>query len=78
MRDRPSPSNGKRDRFWGTLAVCPECGRCLCYGCHPHGPCRDERAAEQSLSMASTNPESRVSTRVAAPSPAGAPPYQSL
>ncbi len=79
MRDRPSPSNGKRDRFWGTLAVCPECGRCLCYGCHPHGPCRDEREAPRSVAMAATNPETRISTHVnAAPVPAGSPPYQAL
>ncbi len=45
MSDRLSPSNGKRDVFWGTLRACPVCGRCLCYGCHPQGPCVDEREA---------------------------------
>ncbi len=44
MNDRPSPANGKRDVFWGTLSTCRVCGQCLCYGCHPRGPCVDERA----------------------------------
>ncbi len=57
MRDRPSPSNGKRDVLWGTLAACSECGRCLCYGCHPHGPCRDERDSPTLGAVAATNPE---------------------
>ncbi len=73
MRDRPSPSNGKRDRFWGTLSICPECGRCLCYGCHPHGPCRDERETHFQASMPSTNPETRLSTRVNAAGASVAP-----
>ncbi len=73
MRDRPSPSNGKRDRFWGTLSICPECGRCLCYGCHPHGPCRDEPESSLRAPVASTNPESRFSTRVNAAGAPGAP-----
>jgi hypothetical protein len=45
MNDRPSPANGKRDVFWGTLKTCVVCRRCLCYGCHPRGPCADERSA---------------------------------
>ena len=64
MRDRPSPSNGKRDRFWGTLAQCPVCGRCLCYGCHPRGPCRDEREAQLPATAGPTNTETRISTNV--------------
>ncbi len=43
MSDRLSPANGKRDVFWGTLKECGVCGRCLCYACHPRGPCADER-----------------------------------
>ncbi len=49
MSDRPSPANGKRDRFWGTLKICPACGRCLCYACHPRGPCIDDRTAAVQL-----------------------------
>lgn len=45
MSDRLSAANGKRDPLWGTLKTCPACGRCLCYGCHPRGPCVDDRAA---------------------------------
>ena len=43
MNDRPAPANGKRDVFWGTLRNCGVCGRCLCYTCHPRGPCADVR-----------------------------------
>jgi hypothetical protein len=42
MSDRPSAINGKRNRSWGTLHACPACGRCLCFGCHPTGPCVDD------------------------------------
>jgi len=45
MNDRPSASNGKRYVFWGTLQPCPVCGQCLCFSCHPQGPCVDERQA---------------------------------
>jgi hypothetical protein len=69
MRDRPSPSNGKRDAFWGTLRLCPECGLCLCYGCHPQGPCRDERDALWQPARAAANPETPFSARVNARSP---------
>ena len=41
MSDRPSAANGKRNHEWGTLRECPVCGHCLCYGCHPSGPCVD-------------------------------------
>ncbi len=41
--DYPTPANGKRNSFWGTLHVCPDCGRCLCFACHPDGPCLDQR-----------------------------------
>jgi hypothetical protein len=44
MSDRPSAINGKRSRAWGTLDVCPACGQCLCFGCHPTGPCVDDAA----------------------------------
>lgn len=64
MRDRMTPSNGKRDAFWGTLSVCGECGRCLCYGCHPDGPCRDEREAPATAAIAATNRESLLSDTV--------------
>jgi hypothetical protein len=40
---RPVPSNGKNNVFWGTRTLCSVCGRCLCFGCHPHGPCVDDR-----------------------------------
>jgi hypothetical protein len=69
MRDRPSPSNGKRDAFWGTLRLCPECGRCLCYGCHPQGPCRDERDVQWQPARAATNREILLSSHVNAPGP---------
>jgi hypothetical protein len=52
MNDRLSPPNGKRHVFWGTLRTCPICGRCLCYGCHPQGPCLDEREAALSIQPA--------------------------
>jgi hypothetical protein len=42
MSDRPSAVNGKRNQDWGTLGACPACGQCLCFGCHPAGPCVDE------------------------------------
>jgi hypothetical protein len=45
MSDRPSAVNGKRNRAWGTRDACPACGQCLCFGCHPVGPCVDEQAA---------------------------------
>jgi hypothetical protein len=44
MSDRPSAVNGKRNRAWGTLGDCPACGQCLCFGCHPAGPCVDDLA----------------------------------
>jgi hypothetical protein len=43
MSDRPSAINGKRNQAWGTMAECPACGQCLCFGCHPDGPCVDDR-----------------------------------
>jgi len=54
MNDRPDASNGKRYVLWGTTETCPACGQCLCFGCHPEGPCVDERQAppETSLSPA--------------------------
>ena len=47
MSDRPTPANGKRNQAWGTTSACPECGECLCFGCHPQGPCSDEHEAAQ-------------------------------
>jgi hypothetical protein len=44
MSDRPSAVNGKRNQAWGTLRECPACGQCLCFGCHPAGPCVDDSA----------------------------------
>lgn len=46
MSDQPTGANGKRSRTWGTSALCPACGRCLCFACHPHGPCFDEHEPE--------------------------------
>jgi hypothetical protein len=45
MSDRPSATNGKRNQAWGSLDSCPACGQCLCFGCHPQGPCLDEKDA---------------------------------
>ena len=44
MSDRPSAANGKRNTSWGTLGTCPACAQCLCFGCHPTGPCVDDTA----------------------------------
>jgi len=49
MSDRPSAANGKRNTSWGTLGRCPSCGQCLCFGCHPAGPCVDETAAAAAI-----------------------------
>jgi hypothetical protein len=59
MSDRLSSRNGKRHTLWGTLRTCPACGRCLCYGCHPQGPCIDERegALRRPLAAASMERE---------------------
>ena len=43
MSDRPTGANGKRSQAWGTTSSCPVCGQCLCFGCHPSGPCLDEQ-----------------------------------
>jgi hypothetical protein len=45
MSDRVSAINGKRNKEWGTTHECPACGQCLCFGCHPAGPCVDDHAA---------------------------------
>jgi hypothetical protein len=55
MNDRPSAANGKRYVFWGTLQACPACGHCLCFSCHPQGPCVDERQAHTSAEAAATS-----------------------
>jgi hypothetical protein len=46
MSDRPSAINGKLSQSWGTLDACPACGQCLCFGCHPTGPCVDDAARD--------------------------------
>jgi len=48
MSDRPSAVNGKRSQAWGTLGSCPACGQCLCFGCHPAGPCLDDPSPRES------------------------------
>lgn len=48
MSDRPSAVNGKRSQTWGTLGPCPACGQCLCFGCHPAGPCLDDARHQES------------------------------
>jgi hypothetical protein len=45
VSDRPKAANGRGYRWWGTLRLCPVCHRCLCYVCHPKGPCVDDRQA---------------------------------
>ena len=45
MSDRPTGANGKRNKSWGTTMVCPDCGHCLCFACHPEGPCQDDHGA---------------------------------
>jgi hypothetical protein len=47
MSDRPSAVNGKRNQAWGTLGDCPVCGQCLCFGCHPTGPCVDDESRDE-------------------------------
>jgi hypothetical protein len=63
MSDRPSAVNGKRNLAWGTLHACPSCGQCLCFGCHPAGPCVDDTAHDESFT------ESRGSSGFTATSP---------
>ncbi len=56
MSDRPTAVNGKRNQAWGTTSACPECGECLCFACHPQGPCTDDhehRSASSAASFAS-------------------------
>jgi hypothetical protein len=47
MSDRPSAVNGKRSQAWGTLGPCQACGQCLCFGCHPAGPCLDDTPQQE-------------------------------
>jgi hypothetical protein len=49
MSDRPIAVNGKRSQAWGTLRACPACGQCLCFGCHPAGPCVDDAPHAESF-----------------------------
>ena len=55
MGDRLAAANGKRHRAWGTRQVCDECGRCLCYACHPEGPCVEDRLEGLSRPMTMVN-----------------------
>jgi hypothetical protein len=54
MSDRPSAINGKRNQAWGTLRECPACGQCLCFGCHPAGPCLDDHDEAATASFTDT------------------------
>jgi len=56
MSDRPTAVNGKRNQAWGTTSACPECGECLCFGCHPQGPCVDESLRRDPSEPAVTSP----------------------
>jgi len=53
MSDRPAAINGKRNQAWGTLHACPACGQCLCFGCHPTGPCVDDAALADGVASGS-------------------------
>ena len=53
MSDRPAAINGKRNQAWGTLHACPACGQCLCFGCHPTGPCVDDAAHADGVAVGS-------------------------
>jgi hypothetical protein len=57
MSDRPTPVNGKRNQAWGTTNACPECGECLCFACHPQGPCVDEHHAHLSVTSGGSRDE---------------------
>ncbi len=66
MSDRPTAVNGKRNRAWGTTSACPACGGCLCFGCHPQGPCLDEhdRRAPEASTASSLASEARSFQRL--------------
>ncbi len=57
MSDRPTAVNGKRNQAWGTTSACPECGECLCFACHPEGPCVDEHDAAGKPVALQSSPE---------------------
>jgi hypothetical protein len=62
MSDRPSAVNGKRSNDWGTRRLCPSCGQCLCFGCHPAGPCLDDAGgSDRSHSCESPDPSKNPS-----------------
>jgi hypothetical protein len=70
MSDRPSAVNGKRNRAWGTRDACPACGQCLCFGCHPAGPCVDEHD-EHGLDAGASGEATYASPSSTAPASAG-------
>jgi hypothetical protein len=65
MSDRPSAVNGKRNQAWGTLGACPACGQCLCFGCHPAGPCVDDQLRHEPVA------DGDATARFTAPASAG-------
>ncbi len=67
MSDRPTAVNGRRNQAWGTTSACPACGACLCFGCHPQGPCVDEhdRPAPEAFAVSSLASEARSFQRAA-------------
>ena len=67
MSDRPKASNGKRSQAWGTLGECPSCGQCLCFGCHPAGPCVDDADRSSHVHAGSATSTLAASTTIAAP-----------
>ena len=56
MSDPPSAINGKKNSAWGTLGACPSCGACLCFGCHPAGPCVDDEDHAHAATMTAVSP----------------------
>ena len=65
MSDRPTGANGKRNQLWGTTGLCPECGRCLCFACHPDGPCQDEHDPHLTVGQCYASSVSRSAMPVA-------------
>jgi len=61
MSDRPMPTNGKRYRAWGTRELCPACGACLCFKCHPQGPCVEDRLMDRPEGLSRSELQAPVS-----------------